>query len=95
MRCAPIREFDDSGTGARQEFSLFLARFDAQRFAEARRAGDRHDQHASLGQDALEVVEMDRHQIDIGETAGKAKDAAAERGDLIGGASRSFRENQD
>lgn len=95
IRYAPICELNYRGTGAGQEFGLFLTWFDAQRLAEARRAGNRHDQHASLRQDALKVVEMDRHQIDIRKTAGEAIDAAAKRGDLIGGASRPLRKNQD
>src|SRR5690349_13659585 len=69
--------------GAAEERRLLLSGLEAQRRAETRRAGDGHRQHASLGQDAPEIVEIDGNEFNIGESLSKAKDAGAELGDLV------------
>ena len=44
-------------------------------------ADERHQQQRALGQDAMEILQIDRHQLDLGETLRQAVEAALERPD--------------
>ena len=107
-RTAGLRAGGRSGDGAHhvegehgrarplQERRLVLAWIETERRAEARGAGDGDGQHASLGQDAPEIVEIDGDELDIGKTLREAENAAAKLGDLaIAFRARAFREDQD
>src|SRR5215208_833734 len=80
---------------AREERRLLCVRLEAHRRAEDHPAEQRHGEHFALGQDAVHVREVDRHELQARLHSAEVVQAALERPHLAVQAARPFGEHDD
>src|SRR3954451_3091947 len=90
---APLPQLQDGVARALEEVAFLLAAADVQRRAEADRGEHRHRRELALRQHAVEVVDVDRHELDVGPRQAEAIQAALELAELRPIASRPLGED--